>query len=153
MEIIPFGSSDIDNILSREPARAEYLPFGAILLDRNGGIVKYNKAEVLIGGRDPREVQGKNFFNDIALCSEGKRSHGEFLKFNRTGQVKTLFMDTLEAYDPVGDIRVTVFAADPGLSAPEMVAHALNLQAKAESARNQFASLVGEILHELDADI
>lgn len=47
MEIIPFGSADIDNILSREPQRAEYLPFGAVLLDRTGKIVKYNKAEAL----------------------------------------------------------------------------------------------------------
>ena len=42
MEIIPFGSQDIDNILSREPQRAEYLPFGAVLLDRMGKILKYN---------------------------------------------------------------------------------------------------------------
>jgi photoactive yellow protein len=91
MEIIPFGSQDLDNILSREPARAEYLPFGAILLDRQGVILKYNKAEGLIAGRNPGQVQGKNFFNDIAPCAKGKRFHGEFLKFHRTGQVNTLF--------------------------------------------------------------
>ena len=91
MEIIPFGSQDIDNILSREPQRAEYLPFGAVLLDRSGNIMKYNRAEGLIAGRDPASVQGKNFFNDIAPCAKGKRFHGEFLKFHRTGQVNTLF--------------------------------------------------------------
>lgn len=91
MEIIPFGSNDIDNILSREPARAEYLPFGAVLLDRNGVIVKYNKAEGLIAGRDPGSVIGKRFFDDIAPCAKGKRFHGEFLKFNRSGLVNTLF--------------------------------------------------------------
>lgn len=85
------GSGDIDNILSREPGRAEYLPFGAILLDRNGGIVKYNKAEGLIAGHDPSSVIGKNFFNVIAPFAKGKRFHGEFLKFNRTGRVNTLF--------------------------------------------------------------
>ena len=91
MEIIPFGSNDIDNILSREPARAEYLPFGAVMLDRTGKIIKYNKAEGLIAGRDPGAVIGKNFFNDIAPCAKGKRFHGEFLKFHKTGQVNTLF--------------------------------------------------------------
>jgi len=91
MEIIPFGSGDIDNILQAEPRRAEYLPFGAVLVDRNGTIQKYNKAEGLIAGRDPASVVGKNFFNDIAPCAKGKRFHGEFLKFAKTGQVNTLF--------------------------------------------------------------
>ena len=91
MEIIPFGSQDIDNILNREPQRAEYLPFGAVLLDRMGKIVKYNKAEGLIAGRDPGAVIGKDFFNQIAPCAKGKRFHGEFMKFHKTGQVNTLF--------------------------------------------------------------
>lgn len=91
MEIIPFGSQDIDNILNQEPQRAEYLPFGAILLDRAGKIVKYNKAEGLISGREPSAVMGKSFFNDIAPCAKGKRFHGEFLKFHKTGSVNTMF--------------------------------------------------------------
>lgn len=91
MEIIPFGSQDVDNILAREPQRAEYLPFGAILLDRAGGIVKYNKAESMIANRNPDDVIGKNFFNEIAPCAKGKRFHGEFLKFHRTGQVNVMF--------------------------------------------------------------
>lgn len=91
MEIIPFGSQDVDNILAREPQRAEYLPFGAVLLDRNGTIMKYNKAESAIANRNPDDVIGKNFFNEIAPCAKGKRFHGEFLKFHRTGQVNVIF--------------------------------------------------------------
>ena len=91
MEVIPFGSQDIDNILAREPKRAEFLPFGAVLLSRNAQIMKYNKAEGLIAGKDPGDVIGKNFFNDIAPCAKGKRFHGEFLKFHKTGQINTMF--------------------------------------------------------------
>jgi photoactive yellow protein len=91
MEIIPFGSQDIDNILSREPQRAEYLPFGAVMLDRTGTIVRYNKAEGLIASRVPEDVIGKNFFGDIAPCAKGKRFHGEFLKFHQTGQINVMF--------------------------------------------------------------
>jgi photoactive yellow protein len=90
MEVIPFGSTDVDNILQREPHRAESLPFGAILLDRHARILKYNKAEGLIAGRNPEDVMGKNFFNEIAPCAKGKRFHGEFLKFFRTGEVNTM---------------------------------------------------------------
>jgi photoactive yellow protein len=91
MEIIPFGSQDIDNILSREPQRAEYLPFGAVLLDRNGKIVKYNKAEGAIANRVPEEVVGLSFFDNVAPCAKGKRFHGEFLKFHQTGQINVMF--------------------------------------------------------------
>ncbi|MEM9760969.1 MAG: photoactive yellow protein [Pseudomonadota bacterium] len=91
MEILPFGSDDIDNILQREPKRAESLPFGAILVDRRGQILKYNSAESYISQRSAAEVMGKNFFNDVAPCAKGKRFHGEFLKFRRSGQIDTLF--------------------------------------------------------------
>ncbi|MEM6413387.1 MAG: photoactive yellow protein [Pseudomonadota bacterium] len=91
MEVIPFGSNDADNILQKEPQRAESLPFGAIRLDRNGNILQYNKAEGIISGRDPQDVMGKDFFNEIAPCARGKRFHGEFLKFYKTGQVNTMF--------------------------------------------------------------
>jgi photoactive yellow protein len=91
MEIIPFGSQDIDNILSREPHRAEYLPFGAVMLDRSGTIVRYNKAEGALVSRVPEEVVGKKFFDEIAPCAKGKRFHGEFLKFHQTGQINVMF--------------------------------------------------------------
>lgn len=91
MDIIPFGSQDIDNILAREPQRAEYLPFGAVLLDRNGKILKYNKAESVIANRNPDDVIGKSFFDEIAPCAKGKRFHGEFLKFHQTGQINVMF--------------------------------------------------------------
>ncbi len=91
MEIIPFGSQDVDNILAREPQRVEKLAFGAVLLDRNGKVVKYNQAEGMISGRDPSQVVGKDFFNEIAPCAKGKRFHGEFLKFHQTGQVNVMF--------------------------------------------------------------
>lgn len=91
MDIIPFGSQDIDNILAHEPQRAEYLPFGAVMLDRNGKILKYNKAESAIANRNPADVIGKSFFDEIAPCAKGKRFHGEFLKFHQTGQINVMF--------------------------------------------------------------
>lgn len=90
MEIIPFGSNDVDNILQKEPQRAENLAFGAILLDRTGKIIKYNQAEGLISGRAVDDVIGKNFFNDIAPCAKGKKFHGLFLQFAQTGSVNTM---------------------------------------------------------------
>ncbi len=114
MEIIPFGSQDIDNILQREPNRAEALPFGAILLDRQGTIVKYNAAEGLIAGRDASDVMGKNFFNDIAPCAKGKRFHGEFLKFYKSGAINVLFDYEFEYKMKPVKVRIHLKAAADG---------------------------------------
>ena len=90
LEVIPFGAADVDNVLAKEPHRAEDLAFGAILLDRHGRILKYNQAEGLISGRSADAVMGRNFFNEIAPCAKGKRFHGEFLKFYRSGEINTM---------------------------------------------------------------
>lgn len=90
MEVISFGAKDLDNILQRDPGRIEFLPFGAVMVDKIGKILKYNAAEGLIVGRQASDVIGKNFFNDVAPCAKGKKFHGEFLKFAQTGQVNTM---------------------------------------------------------------
>ena len=61
-------------------------------------------------------------------------------------------MDILEGYDAADDVRVNVMADDPSLSLPELAAHALSLRARAEEARRQYQSLVGEILFDLEND-
>lgn len=114
MEVIPFGSNDVDNILAREPQRAERLPFGAVLLDRSGKIMKYNAAEGIIAGRSPSEVIGKKFFDEIAPCAKGKRFHGEFLKFYKTGQINTLFDYEFEYKAAPVRVRIHLKAAPDG---------------------------------------
>ena len=114
MEIIPFGSADVDNILQQEPERAERLAFGAVLLDRTGKIIKYNKAEGLIAARDPNEVLGKNFWNDIAPCAKGKKFHGQFLKFAQTGQVNTMLDYEFDYKMTPVKVRIHLKAAPDG---------------------------------------
>ena len=58
-------------------------------------------------------------------------------------------MDKLEGYDAANDVRLDIAPDDPGLSLPELAAHALALRAKATEARRQYNSLVGEVLHDL----
>lgn len=43
--------------------------FGAIQLDAEGVIHVYNAAEAQITGRDPKAMIGKNFFDDVAPCT------------------------------------------------------------------------------------
>ena len=91
MEIIAFGSEDLDNLLNLEPLRALYLPFGAMLIDRSGIILQYNKAAALPGSRTPDDFIGRDLFNEVARCTLNTVFHREFLRFHRTGQCNTLF--------------------------------------------------------------
>lgn len=61
-------------------------------------------------------------------------------------------MQQMEQFDPAIDVPVDIAPDDPSLTGSEMAAHALALRAKAAEARRQYRSLVGEVLHELEAD-
>ena len=91
MEVIKFGADDLDNRLASDPSRAELLPFGAILLNQQGDVLRFNRAESFISGREPGDVVGKNFFNDIAPCTKGQVFYNHFFRAVADGQVNTMF--------------------------------------------------------------
>jgi len=114
MEIISFGSKDVDNLLQRDPNRIEFLPFGAVMLDRTGKIIKFNAAESIIAGRAAGDVMGKNFFNEVAPCAKGKKFHGEFMKFAQTGNVNTLLDYEFDYKMKPVKVRIHVKSAPDG---------------------------------------
>src|SRR3954452_6606013 len=54
------------------------LPFGAIRLDRDGKVLSYNAAEAKLTGRDPKRVIGRNFFTQVAPCTNVQEFAGRF---------------------------------------------------------------------------
>ena len=54
------------------------LPFGAIRLDHHGVVLSYNATEAKLTGRDPRRVIGKNFFTQVAPCTNNRLMFGKF---------------------------------------------------------------------------
>lgn len=97
MEIVTFGSADIANALSKmNDGELDRLAFGAIQLDREGVILQYNAAEGAITGRDPREVMGKNFFREVAPCTNSPEFYGRFQEGVRKGELSTMFEYTFD---------------------------------------------------------
>lgn len=89
---VRYGAADIDNVLARlSPEQLDELPFGAIKVDRRGTILLYNKAESLISGRDPQRVIGKNFFRDIAPCTNRPEFLGRFVAGLLSGKLDVRF--------------------------------------------------------------
>ncbi len=91
MEIVKFGTNDVENLLAQDPSRVEGLPFGAILVDKVGNILKYNQQEAFISGRSADTVMGKNFFNDVAPCSKGHQFQQKFQQAVTSGHINTVF--------------------------------------------------------------
>jgi photoactive yellow protein len=92
MEIKTLKADELDNVLARmNPKEIEGLAFGAIQLDANGKILFYNAAEGQITGRDPKDVLGKNFFRDVAPCTNSPKFSGVFKAGVAAGNLDTMF--------------------------------------------------------------
>jgi photoactive yellow protein len=92
MEFVKFGDRAIENKIARmNEGEVDDLSFGAILLDRNGTILRYNSAEGEITGREPKDVIGKNFFDDVAPCTKSPEFHGRFLQGVESESLNVLF--------------------------------------------------------------
>jgi len=92
MEIINFGSDDMGNIMAKlGDSKINDLAFGAIKLDGDGNILSYNQAEGDITGRDPKDVIGKNFFTDVAPCTNQPEFFGKFKQGIQEDKLNTMF--------------------------------------------------------------
>lgn len=86
-----FGKDDIDNAISQlNDQQIDGLAFGAIELDARGTILRFNHTEGAITGRDPKAVTGKNFFTEIAPCTNTPAFKGEFDKGVAAGNLNTM---------------------------------------------------------------
>jgi photoactive yellow protein len=72
-------------------AELDQLPVGAILLDSNGRVLRYNEAEARFTGLHPMAVVGRDFFRDIAPCTFTPEFHGRFRAGGGDDAVSTLF--------------------------------------------------------------
>jgi photoactive yellow protein len=92
LQTVAFGKTDIDNVLSKmNDAQLNNLAFGAVELDASGKILKYNAVEGAITGRDPKSVIGKNFFTEVAPCTNRPEFKGVFDAGVRAKNLNTMF--------------------------------------------------------------
>jgi photoactive yellow protein len=92
LSTIAFGKDDVENVLARmSDAQLNDVTFGAVQLDATGRILKYNSTEGEITGRDPKAVIGKNFFTEIAPCTNRREFRGIFDAGVKQNNLNTLF--------------------------------------------------------------
>lgn len=97
MDLVSFGQDDIQNTLAKmKDNELDQLAFGAIELDANGRVLKYNAAEGEITGRSPDQVIGRNFFREVAPCTNSPEFAGRFRDGVANGNLNTMFEYTFD---------------------------------------------------------
>ncbi|MFN9132835.1 MAG: photoactive yellow protein [Phycisphaerales bacterium] len=86
---IKFGTNDLDAALANQDL--DKLAFGAVQLDPTGKILKYNAMEGQITGRDPKAVLGKNFFKEVAPCTNSPTFFGRFQEGVKKNDLNVMF--------------------------------------------------------------
>ena len=107
MERIDFEGINLAELLPRIPDSIKNdLPFGMVKLDTTGKILEYNMAEGDLTGVDPKSAIGKNFFDDIAVCTKTQAFYGKFLEGVKKGFVNTVFDYTFDHREVAARVRV-----------------------------------------------
>jgi photoactive yellow protein len=92
MEILTFGSESLESALSElTEEQLNELAFGAIQLDTEGRVLQYNEAEGEITGRDPQAMLGKDFFVEVAPCTQNSEFCQRFYEALEQGSINVVF--------------------------------------------------------------
>ena len=71
----------------------DQLPFGAIVVDPDGTIRRYNEFEAQISRLDPKRVIGRNFFRDVAPCTAVQTFQGRMREFLESAEQVSITFD------------------------------------------------------------
>jgi photoactive yellow protein len=84
------------------------LPYGVIQLDADGVVLRYNASEARLSGLNKRKVVGKNFFTQIAPCTDMQEFHGQFSKGIAAGELHCTFRFHFAFKKNPRDVSVTL---------------------------------------------
>lgn len=114
-ESVAIVSTDPDQLehLTRLSTEAiDELPIGAIELDAEGTVLKFNQREARLTGRDPGRVVGKNFFTEVAPCTDVQEFAGAFRQGMRERSLHKTFPYRFDYEMDPRNVWVTLFYSD-----------------------------------------
>ena len=76
--VVRSGAFSVESVLSEVEEQLDQLPFGVIELDADGVIQAYNRTEESLAGRSRIEVLGRNFFTEVAPCTNVQEFAGRY---------------------------------------------------------------------------
>ncbi|WCL47817.1 photoactive yellow protein [Leptospira sp. GIMC2001] len=84
-------NSFLSKLGSVTKADADAQGFGIVKLDADGKILIYNKYESELAGVPVEKAEGKNFFTDIAVCTNNRIFFGRFKDGVGKGELNLVF--------------------------------------------------------------
>jgi photoactive yellow protein len=109
MDHISFEGVNLAELLPRIPdSIKDGLPFGLVKLDLTGTILEYNMAEGELTGVDPKWAIGKNFFDDVAICTKTQAFYGRFVEGVKKGFVNAVFDYTFDHKGITTQVKVNM---------------------------------------------
>ena len=85
------------------------LPFGAIRLDHEGKVLTYNETEARLTGRKKEKVIGRNFFTEVAPCTNVQAFAGKFRDGVARGEMHEIFPYRFDFKMAPRDVTITLF--------------------------------------------
>jgi methyl-accepting chemotaxis protein len=86
-----FEDSDTERLDMMTAIEFDSLPFGVIRLDGEGRVLAFNRAESLYSGLKQQHVIGRDWFRDIAPCTNTAKFYGKFKEGVAKGMIDTAF--------------------------------------------------------------
>ena len=110
---VDFEASDLAARIEKlSHEQIDHLPFGALLLDREGIVLFYSAAEQRLSGYPGRPV-GENFF-EISRCFGKVDFHGQIVRAQEEGRVDLEFALAGDFSDPTREVRIRVQSSRDG---------------------------------------
>lgn len=103
----------LESIDALTNAQLDALPFGAIQLDREGTILQFNEYEANLSNRRAPETVGRNFFHDVAPCTNVREFYGVFRDGLERGELNETFDYRFAFKQGPRNVRVTLFYSVP----------------------------------------
>jgi len=83
--------------------------YGVIQLDAEGVILRYNAFEAGLSGLTKQKVVGKNFFTQVAPCTDFQEFHGRFREGVASGNLQCTFRYHFAFKKNPRDVSVSLF--------------------------------------------
>lgn len=101
--------ADLELIDHMQPKELNALPFGAIQLDPKGTILRFNDYEAKLTGRKPENVIGRNFFEEVAPCTNVRDFAGKFHDGIKNKELHEVFPYLFDFKMAPRNVTVTLF--------------------------------------------
>src|SRR5688572_10580225 len=100
------------NVHALSSKELDELPHGAIQLDKDGNILSFNRYESEMAGIPKEKAIGKNFFRDIAPCTDVAQFRGRFKEGVATKKLHEKFRYHFPFKNNPRNVLITLFYND-----------------------------------------